>query len=94
MKHKILKIKTCKQVAPFTLTLVFNDEKEQTIDFLPVLKGQMYGPLSDAREFAKVKIDPEVHTIVWPNGADFDPETLYDWPKFSVLLAEKAAKWQ
>jgi hypothetical protein len=31
--------------------------------------------------FEQVKIDPEVHTLVWPNGADFDPATLHDWPE-------------
>ena len=30
--------------------------------------------------FGQVWIDPEVHTLVWPNGADFDPATLHDWP--------------
>lgn len=26
------------------------------------------------------QIDPEVHTLVWPNGADCDPAILHDWP--------------
>jgi len=29
--------------------------------------------------FRQVRLDPEVHTVVWPNGADFDPATLHDW---------------
>jgi hypothetical protein len=29
--------------------------------------------------FNQVRIDPEVHTLVWPNGADFDPAMLHDW---------------
>jgi hypothetical protein len=32
--------------------------------------------------FNQVEIDPEIHTLVWPNGADFDPETLHNWPKY------------
>lgn len=38
-----------------------------------VLAGDIYGPLHDPSVFASVEIDPEVHTLVWPNGADFDP---------------------
>jgi hypothetical protein len=29
-----------------------------------------------------VEIDPEVHTLVWPHGADFDPANLHDWPQY------------
>lgn len=36
--------------------------------------------LRDIQLFNSVAIDPEVHTLVWPNGADFDPATLDDWP--------------
>jgi hypothetical protein len=41
-----------------------------------------------------VRIDPEVHTIVWPNGADFDPATLHDWPEHEAVWRAKAAQWE
>jgi hypothetical protein len=32
--------------------------------------------------------------MVWPNGADFDPATLHDWPKYAAALAARARSWQ
>ena len=64
----------------YRLKVLFDDGVSRTIDFLPVLAGPMYGALLDQNLFAGVRIDPEVHTLVWPNGADFDPEILHDWP--------------
>jgi hypothetical protein len=53
---------------------------DQVIDFGPILYGELYGRLRDIELFRRVTVDPEVHTLVWPNGADFDPATLHDWP--------------
>jgi hypothetical protein len=38
-------------------------------------------------------VDPEAHTIVWSNGADFDPATLHDWPEYESEWAAQAQKW-
>ena len=56
-------------------------------------KGEMFGPLQDVTLFNQVSIDPEVHTLVWPNGADFDPATLHDWPDYSDQLRDMAQQW-
>jgi hypothetical protein len=37
----------------------------------------VFAPLRDIAEFAKVRVNPEFGTIVWPNGADLDPDVLY-----------------
>jgi hypothetical protein len=59
----------------------FEDGQEQKIDFKPVLVGELYGPLFAEKMFNQVEIDLEVHMLVWPKGAHFDPETLYNWPE-------------
>lgn len=43
--------------------------------------------------FRQVAIDPEAPTLVWPNGADFDPKALYDWPKYVEGLKPRALRW-
>ena len=55
------------------LQIAFDDRTEQAIDFQPILAAELYRPLRDVCIFNQVRIDPEVHTLVWPNGADFDP---------------------
>ena len=94
MKHPIYKVRSVKVVAPFTLRVGFDDATEQTIDFRPVLAGELYHPLRELSLFNQVKIDAEVHTLVWPNGADFDPSTLHDWPENAPAFAERARQWE
>lgn len=77
----------------YKIRVVFEDNTEQTIDLQFMLSGPMYGPLKDPAVFRAVKIDREVGTIVWPNGADFDPATLYKWESFRSELAERAIRW-
>ncbi len=80
-------------VGPYTLRVEFDDGAEQVIDFRPVLEGVLYGPLQDKSVFNQVEIDPEVHTLVWPNGADFDPATLHDWPEYADEMKRMAKRW-
>ncbi len=80
-------------VGPYTLRVTFDDGVEQIINFHPVLEGALYGPLRDEAMFNRVEVDPEVHTLVWPNGADFDPETLHNWPEYEEELKRMARRW-
>jgi hypothetical protein len=79
MPHLIVKVVSFEIVGPYTLRIVFNDNTQQIINFKPVLNGYYYSPLRDLELFNQVRIDPEIHTLVWPNDADFDPTTLYKW---------------
>jgi len=80
-------------VGQYTLKVEFDDATKQVIDFRPVLEGALYAPLQDEVMFNQVEIDPEVHTLVWPNGADFDPATLHDWPKYAEEMKQMAKRW-
>lgn len=94
MKHTIYKVKSFRKIAPYTLKVEFNDGTVREIYFYPILKGKLYGPLRDISLFDKVKIDPEVHTLVWPNGADFDPATLHDWDENFYDLEQMVNSWE
>jgi hypothetical protein len=93
MKHPIHKVTGFTVVGPYTLNVRFDDDTEQAIDFEPVLRGRLFGALRDPLVFRGVQLDPGVHTLVWPNIADFDPATLHDWPLHRDELAARAAKW-
>jgi hypothetical protein len=93
MKHAIHSVMQVQVVGPWTLHLVFGDGTERIIDFRSVLLGELYGPLNEMALFRQVRVDPEVHTIIWPNGADFDPATLHDWPDYESEWIARARKW-
>ncbi len=94
MGHPIYRIHSFEIVAPYTLRIRFNDQTEQAINFQPITAGALYGPLRDLSLFNQVRLDPEVHTLVWPNGADFDPTTLHDWPKHVQAWIVRARQWE
>ena len=93
MNHPIHRVTGVQIVGEYTLKVEFADGTWQKIDFQTVLVGEIYGPLMDRPLFDKVRVDPEVHTLVWPNGADFDPATLHDWPTYEEALRERAKQW-
>ena len=93
MSHPIYRIIAFEIVGAYTLKVTFNDNTVQAIDFRPVLEGELFGPLVDLSLFNQVRIDPEVHTLVWPNGADFDPATLHDWPEHQGEMHAMARRW-
>jgi len=94
MKHNIYKIISFEKIGPYRLKILFDDGVSRTIDFRPVLCGPIFGTLIDTSRFSEVKIDPETHTLVWPNGADFDPETLHDWPDIAEDFYAMAHSWE
>jgi|ERR1051326_1077633 hypothetical protein len=94
MKHGIYRVESFEILSPYTLRLRFDDNTEQVIDFEPDLSGELFGPLRDLNLFNQVNIDPEAHTLVWPNGSDFDPATLHDWPELVDSLAVCVQRWE
>ena len=66
---------------PYGLRLTFRDGSIGTVDgrrWLARADDTVFAPLRDPAFFARVVVDADAGTIVWPNGADVDPDTLYE----------------
>jgi glycine/D-amino acid oxidase-like deaminating enzyme len=92
MLHELYEVTNFRIVGPYRLWLEFDDGATQEIDFEPILHGNLYGPLRDPEVFAQVELDLVSHTLLWPNGADFDPETLRNWPRYCDAWIEAARR--
>jgi len=63
----------------FNVKLTFTDGSEREVDLAPYLNGPIFEPLkNDPEVFRSVRVDDELGTIVWPNGADICPDVLYE----------------
>ena len=49
-------------------------------------RGGVFTPLEDIEFFKRVRVDPEIGTLVWPNDVDFCPDVLYSEATGQPLL--------
>lgn len=75
-------------VGGFRIQLTFNDHLEGTVDLQSWLDGPIFEPLKEPSYFQQFFIDGG--TVVWPNGADIAPETLYDAVKHTGAAHHRA----
>ncbi len=73
----ILHVIEARYVRDYVVWLRFNDGAEGEVDLSGELEGEVFGPLRDLHAFQSVRVDAELGTIVWGNGADLAPEFLY-----------------
>lgn len=71
------KLQEAKYQGDYRVWLRFADGVEGEVDLAKELWGEMFLPLKDKGFFAELVLDKDLETIVWPNGADFAPEFLY-----------------
>jgi len=69
------------------LRLLFSDGAAGDVDFSAERWTGVLSPLNDPAYFARVTVDPEAGTLVWPDGIDLAPEPLYEEAKAHPLLA-------
>ncbi len=74
----MVRVQSVSLAGGYRLRLGFTDGSEKTVDIEPYLHGPVFEPLrTDRALFEAVSVDPQLGTIVWPNGADLDPDVLY-----------------
>ena len=89
MSHPLYEVTAFEQLGAYTLSIQFNDGATEIVDLEPVLYGELFAPLRDPSFFRLVRLDEEIRTLVLPNGADFDPYVLHEWPRVVDGLAER-----
>ena len=76
------------------LRLIFDDGSKRIVDLAADMWGPMSEPLCDPAVFRQVRVDPELRTIVRPNGSDLDPDVLHgrSSPDVSPAAPEPASR--
>ncbi len=84
-------IRSVKALDKFRVELEFSTGERRIVDLEPFLHGPIFEPLRrDAKLFRSVRVDEELGTIVWENGADMDPDVLYGTYVPAWMEMEKA----
>jgi len=71
------RVKAATPLDPYVVRVVFADGEVRDVDIEPLLGGAVFQALRDTTLFEQVSVDEYGETIVWPNGADLDPDVLY-----------------
>lgn len=80
MNHSgMVRVSSVEPLHDFVVRLGFTDGTVRDLDLESFLWGEVFDPLvKDIKLFRQVAVDEELGTIVWPNGADLDPDVLYE----------------
>lgn len=73
----MIRIRTVQALQGYTVELGLTDGTRKVIDLTPFLRGPVFEPiLRDPFLFRAISVDESLGTVVWPNGADLDPDVL------------------
>jgi Protein of unknown function (DUF2442) len=75
----MIRVAAAEVVDGFVVRIAFTDGTIRDVDLEQYLHGPVFDPMrNDPHAFRSLAVDPELGTIVWPNGADIDPDVLYE----------------
>jgi len=72
-----VRVNTAQVLGHYRLRVGFSDGSSRDVDLTGELQGPVFEPLADPDFFAQVRVDDDLGTVVWPNGADLDPLVLH-----------------
>lgn len=72
-----LHVTEAKYLRDFLVEVAFNDGRRGIADLSEGLTGPVFEPLKNTVAFSRLRVDPELQTIAWENGADLAPEYVY-----------------
>lgn len=73
----------------YKLRLTFDDGSVREVDLARHLEGEVFEPLKDLRRFRTARLNPDIDTVVWDNGADMSPDFLYE---IGVPVTERSSQ--
>jgi len=71
-------VKKAEYLGEYRVRLSFEDGSVRDVDLAPHLEGEIFEPLKDVGYFKTLRLEPDLDTIVWDNGADMSPDFLYE----------------
>jgi hypothetical protein len=80
----MIRVVEARYLSGYAIWLRFSDGLAGEVDLAAELEGEVFEPLRDQEVFRSFVLHPELHTIVWPNGADLAPEFLHDQVRVRV----------
>ena len=87
--RELTRIRKAEPVRDFVVRLEFSDGSSKEVDLTMYLHGPIFAPMrDDPAVFRSVRVDSQLGTIVWPNGADIDADVLYHEIKPAWLQEE------
>ncbi len=90
----LLHVSDARYVDDYRVEVQFSDGMKGVADLAGALDGPAFELLKDRSVFAQFRVDEDLDTVVWPNGADFAPEFLYFQAFKNVSeLQDRFKKW-
>lgn len=90
----MLHITEARYLHDYVVEVTFNNGRQGRADLAEILRGPVFEPLKDKSMFSRLRVDPELQTIAWENGADLAPEYVYFQAfKTDPALASQFKAW-
>ena len=88
----MVRVEAVKVLKGLRVKLGFTDGTVKSLDLTPFLEGPIFEELKNNRSlFEAVRVETELGTIVWPNGADICPDVLR-WDRTPAAFERENSK--